>query len=174
VFQSTLPRGERRQPDGRYDSVHDVSIHAPARGATDDIGDVLGAAMVSIHAPARGATLFLRFARRSRAVSIHAPARGATSFGAYRLIKDGFQSTLPRGERLKGVICLLSEAIVSIHAPARGATSSGWSWSPGSPCFNPRSRAGSDINAKLTKQPHFRFNPRSRAGSDSSGPGSTA
>ena len=33
-----------------------VSIHAPARGATDDDFDFIGIGVVSIHAPARGAT----------------------------------------------------------------------------------------------------------------------
>ena len=33
-FQSTLPRGERRESDGGSDRVHHISIHAPARGAT--------------------------------------------------------------------------------------------------------------------------------------------
>ena len=59
-----------------------VSIHAPARGATrahrldnDDCG-------VSIHAPARGATRRMTGWRLMIEVSIHAPARGATSFAA--------------------------------------------------------------------------------------------
>ena len=33
-----------------------VSIHAPARGATAGIADMVGNVWVSIHAPARGAT----------------------------------------------------------------------------------------------------------------------
>ena len=35
----------------------EVSIHAPARGATDEAEDAFGAEFVSIHAPARGATV---------------------------------------------------------------------------------------------------------------------
>ena len=77
-FQSTLPRGERRQYCPLRSCVFPISIHAPARGATTDRGDV----------------------PRFRHISIHAPARGATMAGS--VISQhpiGFQSTLPRGER---------------------------------------------------------------------------
>ena len=103
-------------------SGHDVSIHAPTRGATCSVPDYYHFIEVSIHAPTRGAT-----ERRSREttiitcfnprthtgcdsrraphhklflVSIHAPTRGATS-------------------------CILRPCVygfVSIHAPTRGAT----------------------------------------------------
>ena len=33
-FQSTLPRGERPRPGHTADTAHQISIHAPARGAT--------------------------------------------------------------------------------------------------------------------------------------------
>ena len=78
VFQSTLPREERRiwTPVGTSPSL--ISIHAPTRGATplDQPGD--GIDEISIHAPTRGATLM------------------AASASASTL---GFQSTLPREER---------------------------------------------------------------------------
>ncbi len=103
----------------------DVSIHAPARGATRQswpksrrldrfnpraragrdtvqVDATSSAAHVSIHAPARGATDLLTLQLvRHYSVSIHAPARGATTM---------FASS-----------CAASSA-VSIHAPARGAT----------------------------------------------------
>ena len=79
MFQSTLPRGERRfgvgslfdyfggfnprsregsDKDGRilYIKYLDVSIHAPARGATYSSMSFSSNTTVSIHAPARGAT----------------------------------------------------------------------------------------------------------------------
>ena len=105
---------------------HEVSIHAPARGARrkEQGGGVAQKGMVSIHAPARGATRPGRwvncnsscFDPRSRTgsdarlrvppllrqdVSIHAPARGA---------------------RRNIVAFDVSRQHVSIHAPARGAT----------------------------------------------------
>ena len=57
----------------------DVSIHAPARGATlRASGALQSCAYVSIHAPARGATIRPQNPFRLQSVSIHAPARGAT------------------------------------------------------------------------------------------------
>ena len=98
---------------------------------------------VSIHAPARGATEGLPRADGRAAVSIHAPARGATSTGAEAVAAWVFQFTRPQGARLHVVylgsfpkrfnsrarkgrdeMCMgvLICSIVSIHAPARGAT----------------------------------------------------
>ena len=77
-----------------------VSIHAPARGATDLNAASAWPSTVSIHAPAWGATRTDKTAKGLRAVSIHAPAWGATDFN---LSVSHFHS-------------------VSIHAPAWGAT----------------------------------------------------
>ena len=57
-FQSTHPRGVRPLLPGMWEDDRDVSIHAPARGATPvEHAKVIGE-FVSIHAPARGATFF--------------------------------------------------------------------------------------------------------------------
>ena len=56
MFQSTPPRGGRPSRWIISSGVPSVSIHAPARGATDGEPSVLPASPVSIHAPARGAT----------------------------------------------------------------------------------------------------------------------
>ena len=100
----------------------EISIHAPARGATIRQIVQTSQTAISIHAPARGATNPLRislvsgrnFNPRSREgsdasylynarsfnISIHAPARGATE--------------------LDDLLSSMSD--ISIHAPARGAT----------------------------------------------------
>ena len=57
----------------------DVSIHAPARGATKFQTGMFYASVVSIHAPTRGATKRVRHGWQDSVVSIHAPTRGATS-----------------------------------------------------------------------------------------------
>ena len=98
-----------------------VSIHAPARGATNiQTLDERNRA-VSIHAPARGATPLSTSGIAKSSVSIHAPARGATEICAFSeglrcfnsrsregsdlaesILKSQefrFQFTLPRGER---------------------------------------------------------------------------
>ena len=77
VFQSTLPRGERPAASCFPLYFLYVSIHAPARGATESNSIPCSDNIVSIHAPARGAT--------------------AQSCSLYFLY--WFQSTLPRGER---------------------------------------------------------------------------
>ncbi len=56
-FRSTPLREGRHQRHRRRQLGADVSIHAPARGATERFDDLGGMADVSIHAPARGATL---------------------------------------------------------------------------------------------------------------------
>ena len=119
-FQSTPPRGGRHVTKIVRIITAEVSIHAPARGATqvwcrllqwhkrfnprpraggDNQGSVtLDIATVSIHAPARGATFYWGGLYVYVGVSIHAPARGAT-------------------------VCKLvafKVKLVSIHAPARG------------------------------------------------------
>ena len=102
LFQSTRPRGAR--PWRRHDIRNrpQVSIHAPAWGATpremDDVALVDG---VSIHAPAWGAT----------------PSRWKHAWQSF-----GFQSTRPRGARLPHRGMHGRNIRVSIHAPAWGAT----------------------------------------------------
>ena len=78
---------------------------------------------ISIHAPARGATAHGKELSPSHAISIHAPARGATRFRKPYRVTGKFQSTLPRGERLTVVVFRPLLLTISIHAPARGATS---------------------------------------------------
>ena len=74
------PRAREGRDCGEYPHAgrDNVSIHAPARGATWLAWHTCRSWAVSIHAPARGAT-FCRFRlARVTEVSIHAPARGAT------------------------------------------------------------------------------------------------
>ena len=79
--------------------IKEISIHAPARGATFGQCPKCKKEMISIHAPARGATVLGYVPPNEEVISIHAPARGATEalLKIYRILI--FQSTLPRGER---------------------------------------------------------------------------
>ena len=121
-FQSTLPRRERRYsscgtylPSSRFNprsragsdgrrahhvSMAQVSIHAPARGATLSGSPVCSSSEFQSTLP-RGERRFTGAQQaQKRHVSIHAPARGATRFAIYATNRDIlFQSTLPRGER---------------------------------------------------------------------------
>ena len=141
-FQSTLPRGER------HIHIHCCNIHYyfnPRSREGSDFSKLINFVnlSISIHAPARGATEKRTALENTLHISIHAPARGATAFCAphHGLIK--FQSTLPRGERPASgqnqasyayfnprsregsdfAFFLLADCSkISIHAPARGAT----------------------------------------------------
>ena len=124
------------------------------------------ATQISIHAPAKGATrgtcakdtFSANFNPRSREgsdkagrrtdyvipISIHAPAKGATSLAIWIKSVVKFQSTLPRRERLFRSYGMTGLRIISIHAPAKGATQVLRSLPLPFLYFNPRSREGSD------------------------------
>ena len=122
-----------------------ISIRAPARGATT----------VSVCAEFSGSNFNPRSREGSDAwqkadwlyyqISIRAPARGATGRPCQLLYVKGFQSALPRGERLP-----LTRGMLQVHD------------------FNPRSREGSDDGTQLSVRYGCYFNPRSREGSDQS------
>ncbi len=99
LFQSTRPRGARPGYGAVFDSPSEVSIHAPARGATKAGTDAYDAVMFQSTRP--------RGARQTYAV--------------VPITRGEFQSTRPRGARLMRS-ATLPECHVSIHAPARGAT----------------------------------------------------
>ena len=122
-FQSTLPRRERPAEPQVKNAACDISIHAPAKGATQESSPLHYITNISIHAPAKGATiaesmrflpeqhfnprsregsdrLHAGFHSRSQVISIHAPVKGAT----------------PRHG------CARPDGQISIHAPVKGAT----------------------------------------------------
>ena len=99
VFQSAPPHGERPCQFPRHCPQADVSIRAPARGATG---------------------LFDQDSPRWR-VSIRAPARGATKVFHGSVPHNRFQSAPPHGER-HALAPQSWYSGVSIRAPARGAT----------------------------------------------------
>ena len=135
LFQSTRPRGARPQTDGRRRVRTHVSIHAPARGATE--------VHRQVRAPAGFQSTRPRGARRWR--------RAGRGVGRW------FQSTRPRGARHPEPGELRSAPGVSIHAPARGATVR-----PGVDCgthrrFNPRARAGRDAVTERSRPCRKKF-----------------
>ena len=122
-FQSTHPRGVRRSNLISIKAGLFISIHAPARGATNQMSNLFKTVIISIHAPARGATIRGISYKYVLAISIHAPARGATYL---QMERDAVLE------------------IISIHAPARGATEEKSSRNLGQMHFNPRTREGCD------------------------------
>ena len=110
----------------KYAVIHEIipkiSIHSPTRGATHATVICAGSKFISIHSPTRGATcsrqvpsckpLYFNPLSHERSdnvtldtvlkfcISIHSPTRGATTAIREGSNATGFQSTLPREERL--------------------------------------------------------------------------
>ena len=122
MFQSTLPRGERRILASEFARNGKFQSTLPRGERHDALKDIQQSPLVSIHAPAWGATKMVASSRRVLPVSIHAPAWGATSTSTTMRARQLFQSTLPRGERHGSRAFNFEEKLVSIHAPAWGAT----------------------------------------------------
>ena len=99
-----------------------ISIHAPARGATDHARLAILIVYISIHAPAKGATVIVVLFVYVCNISIHAPARGATlSFARLTPINSNFNPRSREGSDPFNNL-RFSTTDISIHAPARGAT----------------------------------------------------
>ena len=145
MFQFTHPRGVRLGIVPSALAEGDVSIHAPARGATYPCTTEEWNKLFQFTHP-RGVRLRhqSRWSHRCR-VSIHAPARGATNqrlrqrtlpkrfnsrtregcdaiVGFEDFEQAEFQFTHPRGVRRGEAGAPGGGERVSIHAPARGAT----------------------------------------------------
>ncbi len=120
-FQSTHPHGVRRRINITSASKTGFNPRTP-HGVRLQVCSLQVCSMqVSIHAPARGATLSSPCAGPPFRVSIHAPARGATLIHFTLILLILFQSTHPHGVRPQKLpVCW--RLLVSIHAPARGAT----------------------------------------------------
>ena len=124
-------------------SLSEVSIHAPARGATQRVSGAFGKFGVSIHAPARGATK-----------AVFQWARG-----------HAFQFTLPRGERR--LLSNHTTKIIRFNSRSREGSDvaiARLEWRDDS--FNSRSREGSDVEVLAKLHSQDSFNSRSREGSD--------
>ena len=103
-----------------------ISIHAPARGATQNATDLIEQGHISIHAPARGATI------DSQCVC---------------LIGNTFQSTLPRGERQDAAEDTPKTTGNFNPRSREGSDIESEVTVIGNIDFNPRSREGSDADS---------------------------
>ena len=145
-FQSTHPRGVRPNSTARIAGRKNVSIHAPAWGATPYEGrdGRMYWSFQSTHprgvrpAPSSprchgtksfnprtrvGCDRSVPTTMLSMKVSIHAPAWGATMVTSMPpMCVSWFQSTHPRGVRRRQKSRDPHRCCVSIHAPAWGAT----------------------------------------------------
>ena len=186
-FQSTLPQGERRNlllqflviphfnprsHKGSDDLIrilklgHDISIHAPTRGATWDEWRIWIPIHISIHAPTRGATTIQRMMQPPRIFQSTLPQGERRLARVREKHHKRFQSTLPQGERRRSRIRRTKVSTISIHAPTRGATRHNHNENRSFRNFNPRSHKGSDRNCYDAILERGNFNPRSHKGSD--------
>ena len=107
------------------DLYGNISIHAPAKGATQAWTSIQPALQFQSTLPRRERLPKIPLDTKYQGISIHAPAKGATVFP---------------------VSCKCCSGI-SIHAPAKGATELHWVPMQWLLYFNPRSREGSDITS---------------------------
>ena len=123
IFQSTLPRVERQLSILAYSFPCQISIHAPASGATVTSVNIKLSFNISIHAPASGATVNI-LKQNPNKVYFNPRSREWSDFtGLLKIISFFlFQSTLPRVERHYYKTYHLNVVRISIHAPASGAT----------------------------------------------------
>jgi len=79
LFQSTRPHGARHTPPELPPEGSDVSIHAPARGATPRLESAPAIGFCFNPRARTGRDTIAELNKRGWDVSIHAPARGATN-----------------------------------------------------------------------------------------------
>ena len=98
-FQSTLPREERQTLNPYSSHSLSISIHAPTRGATKDRICKSQRFRISIHAPTRGATILQWFIREMAGFQSTLPREERLLRADLKITGSEFQSTLPREER---------------------------------------------------------------------------
>ena len=122
-FNPRSREGSDKSSQSLSNAVNQISIHAPAKGATCSSDNLFPSQSISIHAPAKGATRIVLCHALKFDISIHAPAKGATPFATFLSNRrPAFQSTLPRRERRHKFRIIAAHFRISIHAPAKGAT----------------------------------------------------
>ena len=137
-----------------------------SREGSDANGNImLQRCNISIHAPARGATFTLCTINRDFVISIHAPARGATAFIAEVIIFNIFQSTLPRGERRIVWFSPCSMPVFQSTLP-RGERHKLRSIAGQGQIFQSTLPRGERLARRFLPHRGRNFNPRSREGSD--------
>ena len=145
MFQSTFPRGERRQDSGSSTGVENVSIHVPTRGTTFVICVFFVDVVVSIHVPTRGTT---KKSHISEMITV-------------------FQSTFPRGERRRWAGHRNRKKRFNPRSH-EGNDKLQFISTVSLGSFNPRSHEGNDAGYTILNTPGNSFNPRSHEGNDRS------
>ena len=127
-----------------YKYIHQVSIHAPARGATQKDGQRIARDAVSIHAPARGATIFCLW-------------HLFVSMGFNPRAREGRDNAV--NSRHDTPKCFNPRAREGRDDEVNARRLRDW-------CFNPRAREGRDASGSRSPDCNTSFNPRAREGRD--------
>ena len=153
-FRSALPRRERPGRRLRRRRRQEVSIRAPAKGATPrrmlwrrhhmEFRSALPRRERRSSAPSGGLPRMFRSAL---------PRRERLNDSAKTIVDYVFRSALPRRERRDMASADVVRAVdVSIRAPAKGATVQSPSARRSVSSFDPRSREGSDLRGEIAQQ----------------------
>ena len=157
AFQFTLPHGER--PGVAKRSDRRPRFNSRSRMGSDIRANVYALDQdVSIHAPAWGATVAPDVTGVLAKVSIHAPAWGATWHPRPVATGPSFQFTLPHGERHDAGVCPAS--LCSFNSRSRmGSDAIPAECAALRSSFNSRSRMGSDATQTPgpNRSPKFQF-----------------
>ena len=142
-FQSTLPRRERprsQHKDAAYRNFNprsregsdglvkcgfisiNISIHAPAKGATIRLCNENDIKPISIHAPAKGATASAQQRQSSRQYFNPRSREGSDPFRLHPLSQGFYFNPRSREGSDWRTLRMHSGSSISIHAPAKGAT----------------------------------------------------
>ena len=164
-FQSTLPRRERRRKPKQGTNHVNISIHAPAKGATHRIRDLQRKDRFQSTLPRRERHR-LHLIKRSD-MNFNPRSREGSDVAALAIC-DANTNFNPRSREGsdKLVFAVTNPSNISIHAPAKGATAVPIGKIIVCIYFNPRSREGSDTRPCAPQHGSRYFNPRSREGSD--------
>ena len=166
-FLSTPPRGGRPSGCSAAWCITDVSIHAPAWGATIQVPTYTENYTGFYPRPRVGGDEVAVEQGLQGLVSIHAPAWGATTTTKKKRRTAMFLSTPPRGGRPAAEKAGRLQKEVSIHAPAWGATRYNTGLCKCIRCFYPRPRVGGDFRRREPGAVRTGFYPRPRVGGDS-------
>ena len=88
IFQSTFPRGERRENVPDLSSSGMISIHVPSWGTTALLPASPLSWTISIHVPSWGTTHQFRLHIKLSEISIHVPSWGTTSLASQNTTTD--------------------------------------------------------------------------------------
>ena len=158
AYRASEPRSAGFDPRSRVGSDNprrqalqrfDVSIHAPAWGATSILTAATPAALGFDPRSRVGSDLPRRSCGTAWPVSIHAPAWGATTGSPDRYAETTFRSTLPRGERPRRLP--KPSCVRAFRSTLPRGERPCWATAVRPTArFDPRSRVGSDTAVRLS------------------------